>query len=202
MMRIDDLDEFVSILINEVTKSECGHVSYVANEGHITKLLAAINMYSDITPELINFNNNDPGEYVFELDCDEDITYSIWPAAGEDGIYYPNYGLCFVSKNISNKFENDYDKYADHDDYYIKPIRVYILEDEDEDCDNCDVSDCPNRNNNLSSSESVRIDTDDNGNISGFTKKWTNDHSFFSYTYHSTNEDDVLDVMNKFGINK
>lgn len=206
MLEVNDFSEIFEILLRNVANEECGHASYVANEEYITELLKVVNISSDAEPDLINFNNNSFTEYVFELDYDEDegLFYSIWPAVDEHEMYYPNYGLCLVDADVSKDFEREYSRLSDHDKDYIKPIRVAIISEDDGevDCDDCDAIDCPNKKNSLSTSESVKIDTDDEGRVSGFTKKWKNDHSFFTYTYHSTNEDDVLDAMEKFGINK
>ena len=194
MMNVESYNEILEILLDNVTSEDCGHACYVSNEEDITKFLSVVNMCTDATPELINFNNANSNEYVFEFDYDVEIglSYSIWPAADEDGTYFSNYGLCLVDKSISEDFEDDYNtELSIHDEDYIHPIRIKIGEDEKE---------TPKKETGISSSESTRIDTNDDGTISGFTKKWENDHSFFTYTYHSTNEDDVLDVMERFGI--
>ena len=42
--------------------------------------------------------------------------------------------------------------------------------------------------------------TDDEGKVMGFTKSWKDKNSSFTYSFHSTDEDDVLELMKKFQI--
>lgn len=210
MLNVSGFDELLEILLQTITDINSGHVSYVADQNKISILLGVVNITTDAEPDLINFNNNEDCEYVFELDLVDDyFTYSIWPAADEKGKYYPNYGLCLVDKEVSKKFEKDYEEFAEHDIDYIVPIRISVdLEIENtNECANCKSKDCPNKNKTVTNTtptvaNTVRIHSDDDGNITGFTKRWQDDNSFFSYTYHSSNKNDVLKAMDKLGINK
>ena len=204
MIHVESFEEILEILLQNVADEGCGHASYVSNEDDITELIRVVNASSDAVIDLINFDNCSEGYYVFELDYDGDdyLSYSIWPAHDEDGLFYTNYGLCLVDECVPDEFEEDYDEYGSHDKDYIKPIRIKKFLDDEPDCENCDVEDCPHNKPAIRTTESTKIDTDDDGSLTGFTKTWKNDHSYFSYTYHSTNEDDVLDLMNRFNIEK
>ena len=134
---------------------------------------------------------------MFELDYDPDdcLSYSIWPAKDENGTFNRNYGLCLVDKNVPKNFEKEYDEYSKDDADYIKPVRIqFTSEDEEQSCSDKDLT--------TGISESVRVDTNDDGSISGFTKSWKDKNSYFTYSYHSTNEKDILRLMDKFKINK
>ena len=203
MLKVDSYDEILEILLQNIADEGCGHASYISNEDDITELLKLVNIATNAEPELINFDNSCEGYFVFELDYADDdfITYSIWPAADEEGIYNSNYGLCMVDECVPSEFEHDYDKYSKDDKDYIKPVRIRKTFG-DLDCDSCKVNNCPNKKNSIKTSESTKIDTNDDGSLSGFTKTWKNNNSYFSYTFHSTNENDVLDLMDKFQISK
>ena len=206
MLHVKSYDEILEILLQNVADEGSYHAVYVSDEEDIIELLTILNASTDAVPELINFNNNDEKNYyAFELDYYEDedkhpLTYSIWPARGEKGTFYPNYGLCLVDANVPKNFEKDYDEYSDRDEFYIKPVRVK-KDFEDDECANCDVNECPNKPS-IKTSEETRIDTNDNGKLTGFKKSWTKNNSHFTYSFHSTNEDDVISVMKKFGIKK
>lgn len=210
MLNVNGFDEILEILLQTIANERCGHASYVGNQDKISVLMGVVNITTDAEPDLINFNNNEECDYVFELDLvDNYFTYSIWPAADENGKYFPNYGLCLVDKDVSKRFEKDYEEFAEHDSDYIKPIRISIDMDIDKnhECNNCKSNNCPNKQKKIqkeapSVASTVRIDTNDDGTLSGFTKRWQDNNSFFSYTYHSANEKDVLKAMDKFGISK
>ena len=206
MLHVKSYDEILEILLQNVADEGSHHTVYIGDEEDISELLIILNASTDAVPELINFNNNDEKNYyVLELDyyVDEDkhpLTYSVWPARDEKGIFYPNYGLCLVDANVPKNFEKNYEEYSDHDEFFIKPVRVK-KDFEDAACVNCDVNECPNKPS-IKTSEETRIDTNDDGRLTGFRKSWTKNNSHFTYSFHSTNEDDVINVMNKLGIKK
>ena len=208
MLHVKSYKEILEILLQNVADEGSHHVVYVSDEEDITELLTMLNASTDAVPELINFNNNDEKNYyVLELDYYEDegkypLTYSIWPACDEDGIFYPNYGLCLVDVNVPKDFEKDYNKYdANRDEFYIKPLRISRDNKKpviNSSCVNCNNK-CPDKTA-IKASEQTRIDTDNKGKLTGFKKSWTKNNSHFTYSFHSTNEDDVIELMKRFGI--
>ena len=201
MINVKSFDEILEILLQNIADEGCGHASYVSNEEDITNLLKTVNVSTDAEAELINFDNVNDGYYVFELDYVSDglITYSIWPAVDTEGIFNTNYGLCLVDECVPSSFEKDYATYGSDDEDYIKPIRVHMGDEPD--CSNCDDTDCPNNKKSLKTSEMTRVDTNDDGTLAGFTKSWKNENSHFTYSFHSTNQEDVIEVMDRFDIN-
>ena len=155
----------------------CKHSTYVADADNITDALRYINLYTDAEPGLVEFDNSGNDYYMFELYYDEDVlSYSICPACDSDGMFYGNFGLCLVDNDVPDNFESDYAENSIVDKDYVEPVRVIIK----------------NEKNVMSD---IKIDKSDDGKVSGFTKTWKNNNSYFSYTYHSTNEKDVLDLM-------
>ena len=174
----DACDIYKKLIDYALDKKYCGHSTYVSNADNITDALRYINLYTDAEPGLIEFDNSGNDYYMFELYYDEDIlSYSICPACDSDGVFYGNYGLCLIDYNIPDNFESDYSENSAFDNDYVEPVRVKIKKDEKE------------------ITSDLKIDTLDDGTVSGFTKTWKNNNSYFSYTYHSTNEDDVLSLM-------
>ena len=210
MLYIDTFDELVAILKECALEEDCGHAFYLADAEKITSLLEKVNNLTNAKPEFIDFNNF-LGEgceyYTLALDYfDGDLKYSISPALDEDGDLYSDYGLCLVDEDVYEDFEEEYKTINRHNHDYESPIRIGWGEepaeesDEDVDCDkctyNCDAP-CCKRNN---TEEKTKIDTDDNGKVCGFTKTWKDKNSYFTYSYHSSKEDDVLDLMKRFKI--
>ena len=208
MLHVKSYEEILEILLQNVADEGSHHVAYVSNEEDITELLTILNASTDAVPELVNFDNNGEKNYfVLELDYNEDdkysLTYSIWPARDEKGIFYPNYGLCLVDANVPEKFEKDYNRYADRDEFYIGPLR--ISRDNKKPIVNSSCVNCNNKcsdKTSIKTSEQTRIDTDNKGKLTGFKKSWTKNNSHFTYSFHSTNEDNVVELMKRFGIKK
>ena len=211
MLYLESFDELLDILKVAASEEECKHASYISSADDITMLLEVVNKKTDAVPEFINFNNFiDEGceYYTFSFDYDEydDLSYSITPAIDENGRFYPDFGLCLVDECVSEDFEKDYKKGLCFNDNYESPIRVCWgeepQEDDEEDLDckkctyNCDAPCCQKNETKVN----TKIDTDDDGKVCGFTKSWEDDNSFFMYSYHSVDEDNVLDLMKKFQI--
>ena len=192
MIQIDDYNEILEILLRNIGDEEVGHASFVSDADTITEMLRLVNSSTDAEPDLINFDNSENDYFVLELDFtreDAYLSYSIWPAQGEDEIFNTNYGLCLVDKIVPQSFEKDYAKYGANDPQYIKPIRVcFSFKDEKK------------KKADTKTSNSLEIKLDDNGNVSGFTKFWENDNSHFTCSFESTDEKTVLDVIKKLGL--
>lgn len=209
MLYIKSFDELLDILREGAFEEDCSHACYIADTEKISSLLESINKLTKAVPEFIDFNNF-IGEgcpfYNLSLDYDEgDLRYSITPAIDEDGGFYTDFGLCLVDECVPKSFEKDY-KFGEFDRDYQSPIRINWgeepSEDNDDDCKKCTYdckAPCCKKNN---TEEKTKIDTDDEGNVCGFTKSWKDNNSYFTYSYHSTDENDVLDLMKKFNISR
>ena len=179
----DDYDIYKKLIDYALDDKYCGHSTYVSDADNVTEALRYVNLYTDAEPGLIEFDNSGNDYYMFELYYDENVlSYSICPACDDDGVFYGNFGLCLVDNNIPDNFESDYSDNSLFDKDYVEPERV-IVKDEEE------------------ISSDIKINTLDDGTVSGFTKTWKNKDSYFSYTYHSTNENDVLDLMKNLKFN-
>ena len=212
MLYIDSFDELVDILKECAFEEECGHAFYIADAEKITLLLNSLTKLTNAKLEFIDFNNflGEGCEYYnLSLDYDEgDLRYSVSPAVDEDGDLYPDYGLCLVDECVYEDFEEDYKAISIYNEDFESPIRVCWGEEpeedeeEDKDCKkctyNCDAP-CCNKNN---VEEKTKIDTDNKGKVCGFTKSWSDKNSFFIYSFRSSNEDDVLDLMKHFKIGR
>ena len=206
MLYVESMDEIVDILKEAAFDEDSGHATYVSAETEITALLERVNALTDAKPNYIYFDNSSAGYYSLSLDYIEgELYYSICPALDtDDNTFYPDFGFCLVDECVPKEFERDYKKYGQFDENYEKPIRVYWGEEPennelDEQCVKCDVdcdAPCCSKNNKIS--EKTKIDTDDDGRVWGFTKSWEDNNSHFTYSYHSTNEKDVLDLIKKF----
>ena len=197
MIKVDTYSEILEILLRNVGDETCGHVSFVSDADTITDLLREVNLFTNAEPDLINFDNSGDDFYVFEFDyydVDNYLSYSIWPAQDEDGIFNTNYGLCLVDKVVPKNFEKDYAEYGAKDKDYIKPIRVSFSFKDTEDKSKEEKKPI------LNSAESTKIDKNDDGSVSGFTKSWKNNNSHFTYSFHSTDEKSVLELMEKLGV--
>lgn len=209
MLYIKSFIELLDILKEGVREEECGHASYISRPSDISMLLETVNKNTSITPEFIDFNNfigEGSNYYTFSFDyLDGELTYSISPAIDEEGHFYTDFGLCLVDECVPKIFEEEYKEESDLVDDYESPIRICWgeepEEDEDEDCKKCEYEcDAPCCKMNLE--QKTKVDTDDNGKLLGFSKQWKDKNSFFTYSFHSTNEEDVLDLMKKFKISQ
>lgn len=210
MLYLDSFDELVSVLKECAFEEDSGHAVYISEPEKITQVLASTTkLLPNARPEFINFNNflcEGCEYYTFTIDCsDGDLRYSICPTFDEYGELYPDYGLCLVDECVYDEFEEEY-KFVSRHDYYEDPIRISWGEEpeeddnEDEDCKKCTYKcDAPCCKKN-ETKVNTKIDTDDDGKVCGFTKSWEDDNSFFMYSYHSADEDNVLDLMKKFQI--
>ena len=209
MLHVEDYGEIVEILKAAALETECGHAFYVGSELDITSLLEKVTAMTDAKPDYVYFNNSADGYYSLSLDCEDgELYFSIYPAFDEKHKeFYSDYGLCLVDEEVPDQYEKDYKKYSRFGKNYESPVRICWGEEESEDnefdeqcakCEaNCDAP-CCSKNNEIS--EKTKVDTDDNGRVWGFTKSWKDDNSHFTYSYHSTNEKDVLDLIKKFKI--
>ena len=210
MLYVRDFYEIAELLKEAALNEDCCHASYVSNVDDIMMLLSEINSLTDATPEYLNINSSDDNceYYSLSLDYyDDELTYSIAPAIDmETEEFYPDYGLCLVDECIPDNFEHDYKAYGQYGKNYQSPIRVYWgeepqSENEDEDCKKCTYDcDAPCCKKNNQTEEKTKVDTDDEGKVCGFTKTWKDGNSFFTYSFHSSNEKDVIDLIKKFKI--
>ena len=118
--------------------------------------------------------------------------------------YDTNGTLTEYDEYVYDEFEKDYHIASRFNDDYETPIRICWGEEPeeelDEDCSKCTYKcDAPCCKKN-EVEEKTEIDTDDDGKVNGFTKSWKDKNSFFIYSYHSANEKNVLDLMEKFKI--
>ena len=206
MLYIDSFIELVDILKEGAFEEDCKHASYVSNADDITALLEEINEHTKAKPEFVDFNNL-RGEgydyYTLSFDYEDgELRYSITPALDEDGKFYSDFGLCLVDECVPENFEDDYREDCDFIRGYESPIRIYWGEEpkDEDDCEkctyNCDAPCCTKTN----TEEKTKVDTDDKGKVRGFTKTWKDKNSYFTYSYHNTDENDVLDLMKRFKI--
>lgn len=212
MLCLERFDELVELLLTGVKDEMCGHVSYIADAYNISQLLSAVNKNTDAIPHYIDFNNFDGCEYYsFSFDYDDnELTYSIAPALDEESDeFYPDYGLCLVDECVPKSFEDDYKKFGKFNNYYESPVRICWekeLEEnfeDDADCVKCTYDcDAPCYTKNNKAEVKTKVDTDDNGKVQGFTKSWKDKNSSFTYSYYSSDEDDVLELMKKFKIDQ
>ena len=208
MLYIDTFDELVEILKEGAFEEDTGHAFYVADPEQITLLLNSLTKLTNAKLEFIDFNNflGEGCEYYnLSLDYYEgDLRYSVSPTFDENGELYSDYGLCLVDEYVYDEFEKDYHIASRFNDDYETPIRICWGEEPeeelDEDCSKCTYKcDAPCCKKN-EVEEKTEIDTDDDGKVNGFTKSWKDKNSFFIYSYHSANEKNVLDLMEKFKI--
>ena len=210
MLYLKSFDELLGILKVAASEEDCKHASYVSSVDDITALLEVVNKKTDAVPEFVNFNNfiDEGCEYYtfsFDYDKDNELSYSITPAIDKNGKFYPDFGLCLVDECVSENFEADYKKGNRFNDNYEKPIRIHWGEEpeEDIDCKKCTynyTAPCCTKNKKGDAEEKVQIDTNNSGKVQGFTKTWKDKNSFFKYSYYSTDEDSVLDLMRKLKI--
>lgn len=219
MLYLESFGELVELLKEGALDESCHHASYVSTAEDITALLSEVNRFTNMIPDYIDFTNFDGCEYYnlsFDYE-DGEFRYSISPALDEEtDEFYPDYGLCLVDECVPSYFEEEYKEYGQFNDNYESPIRVCWGEEpeedyeDDPDCEKCtykcDAPCCKKNEPKTSSSpkveEKTKVDTDDNGKVWGFTKSWKDNNSHFTYSYHSIDEDDVLELMKKFNISQ
>lgn len=192
MLKIDSYEELLNIMIEDAIEE--GTVSFITDTNGICEMLDLISE-TTLKPDMINFNNSCDNYYYICFDCDDDnemITYSICEGCNNDH-FFGMQGVVYTDSCIPKKYYEDVksNKYIKDD-----PIKVEFLDDCDGDCENCSIAD---------SNETTRIDADeDTGKILGFNKNWIESgngirHSY-SFSFHSSNEGSVKEMMKKFGI--
>lgn len=218
MLYLESFEELIEVLKEGVLDEDCYHASYISDANGITALLSEINRTTNIIPDYIDFTNFGGCKYYnFSLDyVDGELIYSISPAWDEENKkFYSDYGLCLIDDEcVPPYFEEEYKKYGQFNEHYESPIRVIWGEEPEEDFEldidckkctyDCDAPCCKKNETKISPSskveEKTKIDTDDKGKVYGFTKTWKDNNSFFTYSYHSSNEKDVIDLIKKFRI--
>jgi len=217
MLYLESFSELIEVLREGTLDEDCHHASYISNANDIMALLSEVNRYTNIIPDYIDFTNFDGCEYYnFSFDYEDgEFRYSISPAIDEEtDEFYPDYGLCLVDECVPSSFEKDYKEYGQYNKNYESPVRVCWGEEpeeepikenrKDSDCNKCTYNcDAPCCEKNKTKVElKTKIDTDDNGKVWGFTKSWKDNNSHFLYSYHSTDEEDVLNIMKRFDIDR
>jgi len=201
MLYLKTFQELVDILKEGAFEEECGHASYISNAEDITMLLEKVNELTKAKPEFIDFNNFvDEGYeyYTLSLDYEDgELSYSITPATDENDKFYTDFGLCLVDECVSERFEEEYREDSDFMRGFESPIRICWGEEPEEkgkeSC--CKLIDGDTE-------IKTKVDTDDDGKVKGFTKSWKDKNSYFTYSYHSSDEDDVLNLMKQFKISQ
>ena len=199
MLYLKTFQELVDILKEGAFEEECGHSSYISNANDITMLLEKVNELTKAKPEFIDFNNfygEGHDYYSFSFDYEDgELRYSISPATDEDGEFYSDFGLCLVDECVPDNFEEEYREDSDFIKDFESPIRICWGEEPKEEKTFC----CEKVGN---TEVKTKVDTNDNGKVMGFTKSWKDSNSYFTYSYHSTDEDDVLKLMKEFKISR
>lgn len=192
MLKIDGYEELLNIMMDDAIEE--GTVSFITNSEGIHEMLDIISE-TTIKPDMINFNSSSDSYYYICLDYDDDdemITYSICEAC-ESGHFFGMQGTVYSDYCVPEKYYEDVavNKYINRE-----PIRIGFDEECDGDCENCQLA---------NSEEMTRIDADKNtGRVLGFNKNWIESgdgikHSY-SFSFHSSDEKYVKEVMKTFGI--
>lgn len=193
MLKIDSYEELLDIMIDNAIEDDT--VSFITNTDRIHEMLNIISE-TTIKPDMIVFNSSSDNYYYLCLDYDEDeenLTYSICEAC-ESGHFFGMQGIVYSDNCVPEEYYIDV-----KNNKYIKesPIRITFDDECDGDCENC----CCLEN----SKEETRIDADENtGKILGFNKSWDESeegirHSY-SFSFHSSDEKSVKEMMKRFGI--
>ena len=192
MLKIDSYEELLEIMIEDTIEE--GTVSFITNTEGIHEMLNAISE-TIIKPDIINFNSASDNYYYICLDCDDDdeiITYSICEGI-ENGHFFGMQGTVYTDPCVPEKYYEDVaaNKYIKNE-----PIKIEFVDECNGDCEHCQLAD---------SEEMTRIDADENtGKVLGFNKNWVESgdgikHSY-SFSFHSSDEGYVKEIMKKFGI--
>lgn len=189
MIYVSDLEEVMDIMLDAIEDEDS--VNFVADQDVVRTLMQIFCFNTDITPDLIQFDSEEDDYYYFSLDRsdEEEITFSIYNAIGEDGEFIGMAGLLLVDEDVPEEFEEEVSEWN-----IGNPIRVVFESEDDEDCDG-DCDNCPHE-------DGLTVLTDDDDNIHGFHKEWKNEEdgvkSYYFFSFHSSDEDTVLDMLRKF----
>ena len=187
MIKIDNMYNMAAILM----EFDCDTMSnsFVGNEFEVLDLLGAFNECVDISPDIIQFDSEKEGYYVFTVDrIKSDVVYSILPAVNDKtGKFYGVNGNIFVSTSVPENFEEDVKSYPHISVDTI--IRVSVW-DNDEDEDDCDT--CPYK-------REAKAEIYTNKSDEGITQSWTDGKgSYFSRSYYSSDKDTMDRVVREW----
>ena len=194
MKKIENMYEMVALLM--MFDEDSTARSFVGNEFEVLELLGAFNECVDIAPDLIQFNSEEEGYYVFTVDrIESNLVYSILPALNEKvGKFYGINGDVFVSSMVPETFEKDIKtyKYISVDSVTRVSIWDTDTDDETNDCnENC--GNCPLK----SKDDNLNIITEKNDN--NIVQTWTDGKgNYFSRSYYSSDKDTMNKVMHEW----
>lgn len=190
-MYVENLDEVLSFMIESLNDYE--EVHYVADANTTILLLGEIATSTDFIPESITFDSDSEDMYYYTtLSKDEEgnVSYLVYEAIDEYNEFYGMLGLILVDEDIPECFEKDVINISHITN---SPVRVHFGSDCDGHCDCCEYNKSDDRN--------VEIDLDEETDqLLGFNIDWNEYGNSYSFSYHSSDEDAVLDMMEMFNI--
>ena len=190
MIRVNNMYDIVDLLTDldedSITRS------FVGDECEVLELMGTFNECTDIIPDLIQFDSEEAGYYVFMVDrIGSDIVYSIFSAVNNsNGKFYGVNGDIFVSTSVPEEFEEDVNSYKHIDVDSI--VRVAFDEEDDDECDgNC--SDCPLKENTDKPAIYTEKEKDK------ITQAWTDgDGSYFMRSYYSSDKVNMAKIASEW----